>query len=53
MHCWNDEDANDGMANWRVWDKKRCSLNKIGQVKKWLSYQLALRDRRHTDCVLS
>jgi len=33
--------------------KKPCPLNKIGQVKKWLSRQLVLRNRRHNDCVLS
>ena len=41
------------MANWRAWDKKPCPLNKIGQVKKWLSFQLILRDINHTDSVLS
>gem|GEM_PF-1948562 len=41
------------MANWRVGDKKPCPLNKIGQVRKWLSYQLILRDIKYTDCVLS
>ncbi|KDR53412.1 hypothetical protein HMPREF1991_00532 [Hoylesella loescheii DSM 19665 = JCM 12249 = ATCC 15930] len=41
------------MANWRVRNKKPCPLNKIGQVKKWLSRQLVLGDRRHNDCVLS
>ncbi|KDR50696.1 hypothetical protein HMPREF1991_03251 [Hoylesella loescheii DSM 19665 = JCM 12249 = ATCC 15930] len=41
------------MANWRVWDKKACPLNKIGQVKKWLPCQLVICDRRHKDCVLS
>ena len=41
------------MANWRVGDKKPCPLNKIGQVKKWLSYQLILRDIKYTDCILS
>ena len=41
------------MANWQVRNKKLCPLNKIGQVKKWQSYQLVLCDRKHTDCVLS
>ncbi|EEX51893.1 hypothetical protein HMPREF6745_2664, partial [Prevotella sp. oral taxon 472 str. F0295] len=45
------ENANDGMANWRVRDKKPCPLNKIEEVKKWLSCQLVLRDKRHKDCV--
>ena len=40
------------MANWRVWDKKPCPLNKIGLVKKYLSRQLVLRYRIHNDCVL-
>ena len=31
---------NDGMVNRGVWDKKPCPLNKIGQVKKWISRQL-------------
>jgi len=53
VHFQNDENANDGMANWRVWDKKPSSLNKIGEVKEWLSRQLVLRDRRHYDCALS
>ena len=33
--------------------RKHAPLNKIGQVKKWLSYQLIICDRRHKDCVLS
>ncbi|EEX52287.1 hypothetical protein HMPREF6745_2237 [Prevotella sp. oral taxon 472 str. F0295] len=42
------------MDNWRVWDKIRCSLNKIGLVKKWLSRQLVLRERRHNGlCFIS
>ena len=41
------------MVHWRVGDKNPCPLNKIGQVKKWQSYQLVLCDRKHTDCVLS
>ena len=40
------------MASWRVWDKKPCPLNKIGQVRKCLSRQLVLRNRGHNDCVL-
>ena len=51
-HSRNDENANDGMVNWRVRDKKPCPLNKIGQVEEWLPRQLVLRNRRHNDCVL-
>ena len=32
--------------------RKSCPLNKIGQVKKWLSRQIVLRHKRHNDCVL-
>ena len=41
------------MASWRVWDKKPCPLNKIGEVRSCLSRQLVLRNRGHNDCVLS
>ena len=51
MHFRNNENANDGKVDWRVRGKKPCPLNKIGQVKKWLSHQLALGDRGHNDCV--
>ncbi|KDR53257.1 hypothetical protein HMPREF1991_00621 [Hoylesella loescheii DSM 19665 = JCM 12249 = ATCC 15930] len=37
------------MVNWRVRDKTPCPLNKSGQVKKWLSHQLALRDSWHNE----
>ena len=41
------------MANWRVRNKKPCLLSKIGQVKKWLSFQLTPSDRRHICSALS
>ena len=41
------------MPNWRVWDKRPCLLNKIGQVEKWLSCQLMPSDRRHIGSALS
>ena len=53
MHFLNDENANDGRVDWWVWDKRPCPLNKIGEVKEWLSCQLVLRDRSHNGCVLS
>ena len=52
-HSQNDENANEGMVNWRVRDKITCLLNKNRLVKKWLSRQLAPRDSWHNDCVLS
>ena len=52
-HSRNYENVNDGRVDWLVRDKKPRPLDKIGQVKKSLSHQLVLRDRRHNDCVLS
>jgi len=31
--------------------RNHAPLNNIGQVKKWLSRQLVLRNRRHNNCV--
>ena len=33
--------------------RNHAPLNKIGQVKEWLSCQQVLRDRKHAICVLS
>lgn len=41
------------MVNWRVRDKTPCPLNKSGQMKKWLSRQLELRDSWHNELLLS
>jgi len=53
VHTRNDENANDGMVNGYVWDKKPCLLNKTEEVNEWLSRQLALCDRRHSEHLLS
>ena len=41
------------MVNCCVRDKKPCLLNNTGQLKKWLSRQLALGGSWHNNCVLS
>ena len=41
------------MVNCCVRDKKPCLLNNTGQLKKWLSRQLALSGSWHNNCVLS
>gem|GEM_PF-3606361 len=41
------------MVKWRVWDKKPYPLNKIGQVKEWLSRQLVLRGSWHNEFPIS
>ena len=41
------------MVNCCVRDKQPCLLNKIRQLKKWLSRRLALGGSWHNNCVLS